>query len=80
MTTEFEDPIEKWEEYVYLCKHVPKGQRQGQWAINALSQVGRDDLVDLLVNEASHIDPYNNDNNLPAFTEWLENHWLDSFQ
>ena len=52
----------------------PKDQRRGQWAYNCLHSLYPDVAVQL-VEEATNgnpgIDPFYNDDRLPAFEQWL---------
>lgn len=58
-----------------LKQRVPNGLRAGQVAFNELSKV-RSDLCDKLFNQR-HCDPFNNDNNLPAFWQFLKDEWYE---
>lgn len=54
--------------------HPPKEQRSGQWALNLLCYV-RADLADR-VNGSLDLDPFYNDQKLPAFWKFVEDNWL----
>ena len=51
---------------------IPPGWRRGQTAFNGLLQV-RPDLAETI--RSGPLDPFNDDDTLPAFEEWVRRNW-----
>ena len=68
------DPVDVFVAFYAEAQHPPKEQRSGQWAFNLLCYV-RADLADR-VNGSLNLDPFHNDEKLPAFWKFVEDNWL----
>lgn len=72
---EEEDEVERFMAFEHVVAHCkPEDQRRGQWALNMLSHV-KPNLAQIATGSLN-LDPFYNDEKLPAFWKFVEDNWL----